>query len=292
MTSLTQSSPSPSPVDKAREHVRDAVHKASPFVEKFARFGYASKGVVYLIVGALAAMAAFGAGGGETTGSRGALRTIAEQPFGQVLLGVVAFGVLGYSLWQFIRAIEDPENEGSDRKGIGKRIAFFFSGIIHLGLVFAAVGIIRGSGGGGDDDAKAQGWTARLMSYPSGQWVVAAAGLGILCYGARQLYRAFKAKLDKMLALGGMGAGAARAVRYVCRFGMAARGVVFGLIGAFLVAAAIHENPGEARGVGGALDTVARQSYGPWLLGIVALGLVAYGIYELVKARYRMIEVA
>jgi hypothetical protein len=291
MNTLTQPSLS-SPVDKAHAHVRDAVHKASPFVEKFARFGYAAKGVVYVIVGGLAAMAAADAGG-ETTGSRGALNTIAEQPFGRVLLGVVAFGVLGYSMWQFIRAVEDPENEGNDRKGIGKRIMFFISGVIHLGLVFAAVQIIRGSGGGGgDDDANARGWTATLMSQPAGQWLVAGAGVGILLYGLWQVYRAFKAKLDKMLALGSLGPGTARAVRYVSRFGMGARGVVFGIIGLFLVSAAIHANPGEARGVGGALDALERQSYGPGLLGIVALGLIAYGVYEFVKARYRHIDVA
>jgi hypothetical protein len=287
MSSLTPSSP----VDQARQHAREAVHKASPFVEKFARFGYAAKGVVYVIVGALAAMAAFGAGG-ETTGSRGALDTIAAQPFGRVLLGVVAFGLLGYACWQFIRAVEDPENEGSDRKGIAKRIGFFISGVVHLSLVFAAVQTLRGSGGSGDDDAGARGWTAELMSYPAGQWLVAAVGLGIALYGLHQLYRAFKAKLDKMLALGGLDPAVARWVRYVSRFGMAARGVVFAIIGGFLVTAAVQEDASEARGVAGALRALEQQPYGPWLLGIVALGLIAYGVYEFVKARYRQIDVA
>lgn len=277
--------------DNARDHVNDAVHKASPFVRKFARFGYAAKGVVYVMVGGLAAAAAFGRGG-ETTGSRGALQAVLEQPFGQVLLGIVAFGLACYAAWQFIRAVEDPENEGSDGKAIAKRVGFFISGVIHVGLVIAAVRMVVGSGGGGDGsgDSGAQGWTATLMSYPLGQWLVAIVGLIIAGYGVAQLIRAYKADLDSQLVLSGMSAAARQWIRRVCRFGMAARGVVFGIIGLFLVLAAWRQNPSEARGLGGALRSLQEQGYGPWLLGVIALGLIAYGIYEFVLARYRRID--
>ncbi|HEV2292496.1 MAG TPA: DUF1206 domain-containing protein [Tepidisphaeraceae bacterium] len=280
-------------VDNARSQVNDAVHKASPFVRKFARFGYAAKGVVYVIVGGLAAAAAFGRGG-QTTGSRGALQAVFEQPFGQVLLGIVAFGLGCYAAWQFIRAVEDPENEGSDAKAVAKRVGFFISGVIHVGLVIAAVRMIvgSGSGGGGDGsgDGGAQGWTATLMSYPLGQWLVAIVGLIIAGYGIWQLIRAYKADLDSQLVISDMSAAARQWIRRVCRFGMAARGVVFGIIGLFLVLAAWRENPSEARGLGGALRSLQEQEYGPWLLGVVALGLIAYGVYEFVRARYRRIE--
>ena len=274
-----------------RHEVDRALRQASPFVEHYARFGYAAKGFVYCIVGALAAMAAFGAGG-QTTGSEGALHTILRQPFGKVLLGVVGVGLAGYALWQFIRAVEDPEHAGSDAKGIFKRIGFFISGVIHVGLVVAAVQLLLGSGGGGDEsgDSGAQGWTATLMSYPFGQFLVAGAGIGIVIYGLFNLYRAYKADLDKMLALGQMGATAHRWVILISRFGIAARGVVFGLIGWFLIAAAMHANASEAKGVGGALRYLEGQPYGPWLLGFVALGLIAYGVYEFVRARYRRID--
>ncbi len=284
----------PTNFNEAKAHLRDARHKASPFVEKFARFGYAAKGVVYCIVGGLAAMVAFG-NGGQTTGSRGALDTIAHQPFGRVLLGVVAFGLAGYALWQFIRSIEDPENEGSDGKAIAKRIGFFISGVIHFALVWYAIGIVTGaagSGGAGGNDDGAQTWSAKAMSYPMGQWLVFLTGVGIVCYGIYQLVKAFKSELGKRLHLGQLEPQTYRAVVAISRFGLAARGVVFGIIGGFLAVAAYHHNPNEARGVAGALDTLQRQPYGPWLLGAAAVGLIAYGIYEFVKARYRSINPA
>ncbi len=274
----------------AGDHVGNAARKASPFVRKFARLGYAAKGVVYVIVGGLAAAAAFGRGG-QTTGSRGALHTLLEQPFGRVLLGIVAFGLGCYAAWQFIRAVEDPEHEGSGGKATAKRIGFFVSGVIHVGLVIAAIRMVMGrGGGGGSGDGGAQGGTAQLMSYPLGQWLVAIVGLVIAGYGVQQLIRAYKADLDSQLVLSGMDAAAQQWVRRVCRFGMAARGVVFGIIGAFLLLAAWRNNPSEARGLGGALQSLQEQGYGPWLLGVVALGLAAYGGYQFVLSRYRRID--
>ena len=280
----------PTNLSEARAQVRQARHKASPFVEKFARVGYAAKGAVYVTVGALAAMAAVG-NGGQTTGSKGALQSIADQPFGQVLLGIVALGLAGYSMWQFIRAIEDPEDEGSDGKAIAKRIFFFISGVIHFMLVMFALGMLFGSGaGGGGDDEGARSWSAKAMSYPLGRWLVGGVGIGILIYGLNHLVRAFKADLDKRLRLFEMPPEARKAIVHISRAGMAARGIVFGIIGIFLALAAYHHNPDEAKGLGGALDTLREQPYGPWLLMAVALGLIAYGVYQFVLARYRQIN--
>ena len=276
----------------ARDQVNAAVRQVSPFVRKFARCGYAAKGLVYVIVGGLAAAAAFGRGG-QTTGSRGALQALVEQPFGRVLLGIVAFGLACYAAWQFIRAVEDPEHEGSDGKAVAKRTGLFISGVVHVGLVIAAIAMVvggRGAGGDSSGDGSAQDWTAELMSYPLGQWLVAIVGLVIGGYGVHQLVRAYKADLDSQLVLAGMSETARQWVRRVCRFGMASRGVVFGIVGLFLLLAAWRHNPGEARGLGGALHSLTEQGYGPWLLGAVALGVIAYGGYQFVLARYRRIQ--
>jgi len=258
----------------------------SDTVEKLARFGYAVKGVVYGLIGILAVMAAFGSGG-KTSGSRGVLGTIADGPFGQVLLGLIAVGLFGYALWRFVQSFADPDNKGTDAEGIIKRIGYFVSGVIHVGLGIAAIRLLLGSGGGGGSNADS--WTAKLMSQPLGLWLVGIVGLIVIGVGLRQFYKAKKADFFEKLKTGEMSASERTWAKRAGQAGLAARGVVFSIIGFFLIQAALNANPQEARGLGGALDTLAAQPYGPYLLGIVAIGLVGYGVYCWVNARYRKI---
>ena len=259
----------------------------SLWVERLARFGYAAKGVVYGIVGLLAAQAAFGTGG-KTTDTKGALQEIVTQPFGKVLLGVVAIGLFGYVLWQFVQAIKDPEHKGRDTKGILQRIGYAISGIIYAGLALSAVRIILGSASGNSNST--QDWTARLLSQPFGQWLVGTVGAFIIGLGFYQFYKAFTTKFRKEFNLSELSDTEQKWVKAICRFGLAARGVVFCLIGFFLIQAARKSDAGEAGGLGEALETLREQPYGAWLLGIVALGLIAYGIYMVMQARYRRID--
>jgi len=279
------------PVDQLQSEIHRAALHAGPAITALARAGYAAKGVVYVLVGGLAFLAAV-TSQGATTGSRGALRALLRQPYGRVMLTLVAIGLAAYALWCFVRAIVDPQRDGTDAKGIGKRATQFCKGIVHAGLVAAAVGMIRGSAraGGADDGDSVRDWTAWLMAFPQGVWLVGIAGLAVVGYGARQIYRAWCADLDKRLTLDRMNPGAARSTVWFSRFGVAARGVVFGVIGLFLVVAAYRHNPREVKGVGEALGTLARQPYGPFLLAAVSLGLVAYGGYQFILARYRRIE--
>lgn len=272
--------------------VKQALRSASPWIERLARFGYAAKGVVYNLIGVLALLSALGWGAGATTGSRGVLQRLLEQPFGRTLVAAIAIGLAGYAVWCFIQAIEDPEQAGSDVKGIAKRIGSFGKGVIYFSLVFAAVSMVvgRAQGGGGEDNIDNR--TAMLMSFPFGIWLVGFVGLSVVGYGLRQLYRGWKVKLDDQLNLYRLSPRARTAVLRISRFGIGARGVVFAVIGAALVVAAYHSDPSEAKGVGDALATVREQPYGPWLLGLVALGMIAYGVYELVRAKYRRIDPA
>lgn len=264
-------------------------HRVSPFVRGFARVGYSAKGVLYITVGVLAAWAAVG--NGQSTGSKGALRTLLDQPFGQILVGIVAAGLACYACWQFMRSVEDPEGEGTDGKGVAKRIGFGISGVIHASLVVYALHLLVGAAGADDSgDGGAQSWSATVMSYPAGRIVLGLIGSGIAVFGLHQLYAAYAAKLDDQLSLKPLSASARRTIKGISRFGMAARGIVFGVIGMLLIIAAYQYDPSEARGLGGALQTLREQPFGPWLLGAVALGLVAYGVYEFVLARYRRID--
>ena len=260
------------------------------WVERMARLGYTTKGIVYAIVGVLAVQAALGTGG-KTTDTKGALGAIAQQPFGQFLLALVVIGLIGYVLWRFIEAIQDPEHKNSNNaEGWARRIGYAISGIIYASLALSAIRLILGSGSGGSSSTSAQDWTARLLSQPFGQWLVGVVGALIIGSGFHEFYKAYKAKFRRELKLHQMSATEETWATRISRFGIAARGVVFIMIGFFLIQAARQSDASEARGLDGALETLSQQPYGPWLLGIVALGLVAYAVYMWVQARYRRIS--
>jgi hypothetical protein len=274
--------------EDATLQAKNAAQKsARPWLERLARLGYATEGAMYALIGLLAAGVAFGSGG-HATGQRGALEIVAGSPFGGVLVGLIALGFLGYALWRGIQAITDPDGEGTDVKGIGKRAGYGVSALVYAGLAFSAVGLILGSasrGGRTPDD-----WTALLLSWPLGRALVVCAGLAVVGLGLRELYQAYKARFLKYLELDEMGERARRWTERWGRLGVAARGIVFCVVGSFLVRAALEHDPQEARGLGGALQTLAQQPFGAWLLGAVALGLVAYGLFMLSVARYRHIN--
>ena len=260
-------------------------------MEKLARAGYLTKGVVFAIIGVLAFQAAIGSGG-QTSGSRGAIRQIAEQPFGQVLLILTAIGLLGYAVWRFIQAIKDPEGKGSDGEGIAKRVGYGLSGAIYAFLSFYAASIAFGwsTGSSGGSGGGKTAWTAQLLAQPFGQWLVGLVGVAVIGLGAYQIYKAVKEKFMDSLKTGEMSQTERTWAERAGKFGLSARGVIFGIIGGFLIVAAVQSDPSETRGLGGVLDTLARQPYGPWLLGLVALGLIAYAVHCVVQSRYRTVQ--
>lgn len=259
----------------------------SNWIEKLARFGYISKGVVYAIVGLLAAQAAFGSGG-RTTDTQGALHEIVNQPFGKLLLALVAIGLIGYVILRFVQAIKDPENKGTDAKGLAQRFGYALNGLIYTGLAWSALQILFGSGSRSNSNST-QDWTARFLSQPFGQWLVGTAGAFIIGLGFYEFYEALSAKFRRNLDLTELDDSERKLVMGISRFGLLARGIVFCIIGWFLIQAATLSDASKAGGLDQALQTLQQQSYGPWLLGIVALGLIAYGIYMVIQARYRRV---
>ncbi|MEM6754823.1 MAG: DUF1206 domain-containing protein [Cyanobacteria bacterium P01_C01_bin.38] len=263
-------------------------HHPAAWIERLARFGYASKGAVYFLVGLLAVQAAFG-GGGKTTDTEGALKTLLQQPFGQFLLGVIAFGLISYAMWRFVEAINDPENKGSDLKGIATRLSYVANGLAYAGLAWTAIQSIIGNATSSSGNSK-QDWTARLLNQPFGQWLVGTIGVGVIAFGSYYLYRAFTAKFRRKLNLSELSSTAREWVIAICRFGLAARSIVFFLIGWFVIEAAYMAQASQVGGLDEALETLASQPYGPWMLTVVALGLMAYGVYMVVQARYRRLD--
>ncbi len=273
---------------KIRSTARKATRSASPWIEGAARAGYAAYGTVYLLVGALALQAAF-SGGGKTASQEGALQTILLAPLGRILLGLVALGLLGYGLWRVFQGTRDPENDGSDAKGIAKRAKHAADGLFHAALAVGAFQVALGSGGGGGGGGP-DDWTATLLQQPFGRFLTVAVGAVIVGVGLYQFYLAYAAKFMEGLQPGEMGARQRAWARRSGRLGYAARGVVFIVIGSFLVLAALQTNPNQARGLGGALSALASQPFGPYLLGTVALGLICYGLFMFVVAWYRRID--
>lgn len=253
-----------------------------------ARLGYTAKGIVYAIVGILALQAALTAGG-KTTDTKGALHTIAAQPFGKFLLILLAIGLVGYSLWRLIEAVTDPENKGTDAKGIFSRLGYVISGLTYLGLAVNAAMLGLGAGGGGSGNSK-QDWTARLLQQPFGQWLVGLLGALVIGIGFYRLYKAYKIKFRKKLNLSEMNSQQETWAVRISRIGIAARGIVFVIIGFFLLKAGQQSDASEVRGLDGVLQTVARQPFGKIMLGLVAIGLIAYAAYLFIEARYRRIN--
>jgi hypothetical protein len=266
--------------------LRRAGKQAIPWIERWGRLGHVAHGVVYGLIGVLAMQAALGTGG-ATTDKEGALEHVIAGPFGQLLLALIAIGLVGYATWRFVQAAFDTDNRGTGAVGIIGRVGNAVSGVVHLALALFAIRLLLGAESeGGGTDQSVRDRTARLLSQPFGQWLVGIVGLIVIGVGLYQLYRAYATDFRKELKTSEMSADERLWTERAGRAGFAARGIAFGMIGAFLVGAAIDAEPGEARGLAGALAELAAQPSGPWLLGAVAIGLIAYGVYSLVEARY------
>ena len=271
-----------------KQQVKQSAQQATahPWFKDLARFGYAAKGVVYLVAGALSARAAFGLGG-ATTDSRGALLQILSEPFGRLMLVLIGAGLIGYVLLRLVQTFMDPEHKGSDAKGLALRAGYLFSALLYAGLAWTAFQLASGSAGAGGNQT--QDWVTRLFALPLGRWLVGIAGLLVLGGGLYQLYKAYSADFSEHFRWNEMSATERTWSARLGRVGLAARGIVQGLIGLFLIEAALLFDPGKVQGTSGALQSLARPPFGLWTVGVVAVGLAAYGIYMLAAARYSRI---
>jgi len=271
------------PLREARAHGESVVR--TPQFEWFARAGLAARGVVYLVIGVLAIKLALG-DGGKTTNQQGALQTIAEQPFGTVLLIIVAGGLAGYASWRLLRAAVGHGPEGVD--DAKERIDGLVSGIGYAGLCVTAVSILAGSGrgGGGSNPDKA---TGGVLGWPGGTWLVAITGAIIVGVGLEQGYKAIKKKFLEESKTGEMSQRVRQGFTALGVAGYLARMVIFTLIGYFVIKAAIDFDPDKAVALDGALAHLGQTSYGPLLLGAVAAGLVSFGAYSIADARFRKV---
>lgn len=261
----------------------------SEWVERLGRAGLVAKGVLYATIAILALQVAFpGGSGGETTGQEGAIQSLAGQPFGKVILAVLAVGLAGYAIWRLTQALVGSAKEDGAKEAV-LRASWVIRGLIYASFAVLTVRILIGSGGGGGQGGE-QELTARLLGLPLGVALVVLVGLIVIATGLYQGYKGVTRKFREDFDTGRMSRAEDQAVTRLGTLGLLARAVVFVLIGVFFIRAALAFDPAQARGLDGALAQLAGSPAGPWLLGLVALGLLAYAALCFAQARYARIR--
>jgi uncharacterized protein DUF1206 len=259
-------------------------------LEGLARTGFVVKGALYLVVGALALQLALREGG-AVTDKRGALLTVLGEPYGHALLLIAACGLFGYAAWRLLQGLVDPGRTNRGWYGAWMRVTYVVRGLLHGALGWQALRLYRGLGtstGGGERAAAAE-----LFTWPGGDWLVVAAGLGLIAFAIHELHGAWTGRLERDFDERQLAHEAGPWAVHVSRFGVAARGVVFILVGWSAVMAGFSENPSEVHTTETSLRTLASQPghWGRALLGTTAAGFVAYGFYQMIHARYLHIRI-
>jgi len=264
----------------------NAVKRAagSPLLELLERLGYGVRGALYAVMGLLALAIAAKVGGGQTTDLSGSLVFLTGNPFGKLVLIVAAVGLSAYSIWGFTRAIYDPLHRGSDASGYGARLGFVTSALSYAAIVILSLQLLAGSGAPSGDST--QKTIASVLTHPAGGPLTILIGLIAIGIGLGQFLEAYQANFAKDLKGAEMSQSERTwAIRFG-RFGMFARGVVFVVIGWFVVQAGLHHDAGQAQGFGGAFVFLLNQPFGRLLLGVIALGFVALGLHSFACARW------
>ncbi|MDH6226468.1 hypothetical protein M2169_003438 [Streptomyces sp. MJP52] len=257
----------------------------SSAMDRAARAGFAARGVLYLLIGVIALRVAFHPGDGEQADRSGALAEIAEKPFGSVLLWALGIATAGMALWRLSEAAfgaSGPDGHKTHKRLFSACRAVFYGFVAYSVMAFAA-----GSGGGGSSDRQSKDITARALEMPGGRWLVGAAAIGVVVAGGWILVRAVRRKFHKHLKTGEMSRRVRQAVDVLGVFGGVARGVLFGAVGVFALVAAVRFDPDEAKGMDDTLRAFTQTSAGPWLLVVIAVGLVAFAGFSFASARYR-----
>jgi hypothetical protein len=266
-----------------RRGARTAGRKAarSDTVRRLARLGLAGRGLLY---GTVAVLAVNVARGSHSEADRqGALRTIGSHPVGRLALLAVAAGFGGYALWRLVEATVRPGD-----KGAGGRVAAAAKGLLYTGFCVTTLSYVVTHHSDSANERQ-RDWTARVLGWPAGRWLVAAAGLAVISGGLYNAWRALSGKYRKHLKEEELADGAGPWVAAVAVAGLLARGVAFSLVGFFLVESAVTYDPSKSQGLDGALRRLAGAPYGRPLLVVVAAGLAAFGVWSFVEARYRRV---
>ncbi|MFK4104425.1 DUF1206 domain-containing protein [Streptomyces sp. NPDC019531] len=254
--------------------------------EGAARAGLTARGVIYLLVGVLALQIAFGDGKRQADRG-GALAALSDKPFGSVVLWALGVGLVGMALWRLSEAVFG--SVGPDGRKARKRLLSALRCVFYAFVAYSVLSFAVGSGGGGSSDEQSRDVTARAMEVPAGQWLVGVAGVGVAVAGVWIAAQAVRRHFHKEMKLAEMGPRVRKLVDVTGVGGGLARGVVFAAAGAFAVRAAVDYEPKKAKGLDDTLRSFADTPLGPWLLVLVAAGLVLFGAFSFAMARWRRV---
>lgn len=270
-----------------KEGGKERAHRAttSPLMETWMRFGYMVRGLVYCVIGLLAFRVALGAGG-ALDDPQGAIVTLGNTPLGGVVVYGVLLGLVGYASWGLIRALFDPLHKGTDAKGLVARAGYAVSSLVYILLAFATYRLITSgtsAARNGAQEAQTQEATASILSNSWGPWIVGIAAIIVGGFGLSQVFLGLRRDFHRQFEIYSLSGNQRTWMHWLGRFGTAARGVVFALVGVFLFLAALHNDSSLARGMDGVLSALLHQPYGATMLAVVALGLVAFGMYSIMS---------
>ena len=275
----------------ARHRSRDARYAArragnSRYVDWLARAGFIARGVMYALIGILALEIAFGNSGHKADQS-GAVRVVASTPFGEVLLWLLAIGLAGMALWRLSEALYG--GPGADGRKTSNRLIAAFKAALYAFIAFGILRYALGLGAPKSSNTQAVDLTSTAMREPGGRIAVGIAGLVLIGVGAWLAWRAFERKFLAEIKTGEMSPQTRKVVTFLGRFGGIARGIVFGAAGLFLLIAAVTAHAHKAKGIDATLRAFTKTPAGPWLLVLVAIGLVLFGCYSWAESRWRKV---
>lgn len=257
----------------------------SKALEVLARAGFIGYGVLHLLLAWLALQVAFGVSSGENSQS-GALEELASKPFGAFLVGAIGVGLVAMAIWQALEAAIGHQAENG-RERVFERVVSVGRALVYLYFAFTAYKVV--SGAKSSNAESSQKLTEKLMEATGGRFLVGLAGLAIIGIGVGLIHHGWKKKFEEHLKTGEMSATLRKVSRRLGMAGYISKGIAYSIVGLLVVSAAVTYDAAKARGLDAALRTLVEQSYGPILLGLVALGIAAYGVYCFVQSRYRKV---
>lgn len=262
-------------------------------VELVARFGFAAKGVVYVVVGVLAAISAMTVWFGAAGGAKDAATLFNSGIVGRIGLLIVGVGLFGYAFWKGIQATLDPENEADDdTKGVARRLSSAAGALIYGSLGVYAIKLFAHLGASRGGESRAESWSEQVLTWPAGRYIVMAGGVIVIGYGIVQAYRGYHDKFMEKLDEHDMSSAIRSWIKGVGTFGLFGRAVVFAIIGSLIIYAGFTYNPEAARGVAGGLRWLESQPWGSYLLAAVGIAFLCYGLLCFAKSRYRRLDFA